>query len=108
MSGEQLDIDLGVIGGSHAAEKLPSLTAGVWPGLVGRYRALVAPCTEAPEAFHLASLIAAVGCLIGRKVWVCTPHETFPNFYCLLVGTTGHTRKTTSYQFALKLLDDAS
>jgi hypothetical protein len=79
-----------------------------WRGLARRYRDLVGPCTEAPEAFHLASLIAAAGCLIGRKAWICTPHPTFPNFYCLLIGKTGHTRKTTAYKFALDLLGDAS
>jgi hypothetical protein len=79
-----------------------------WRGLAGRYRDVVSPCTEAPDAFHLGSFLAAVGCLIGRKAWICTPHKTYPNFYCLLVGKTGHTRKTTAYQFALNLLSEAS
>jgi hypothetical protein len=83
------------------------LPPAAWRGLTGRYRDLVAPCTEAPEAFHLGSVIAAIGCLIGRKAWVVTPHKSFPNFYCMLVGETGHTRKSTAYQFALTLLEDA-
>lgn len=78
-----------------------------WRGLLGRYRDLVAPCTEAPEVFHLGSAIAAVGCLIGRKAWIVNPHNSFTNFYNMLVGRTGNTRKTTAYQFALKLLQDA-
>jgi len=88
--------------------KVALLPQVAWSGLVQRYRDLVAPSTEAPPAFHLGCFIAAVGCLIGRKAWVCTPHPTFPNFYSLLVGTTAHTRKTTAYQFALGLLEDAS
>jgi hypothetical protein len=79
-----------------------------WTGQIKRYRDLIAPCTEAPEAFHLGCFIAAVGCLIGRRAWVCTPHATYPNSYSLLVGTTAYTRKTTAYQFALGLLEDAS
>jgi hypothetical protein len=50
----------------------------VWSGLAGRYRDIVGPCTEAPEAFHLGSFLAVVGCLMGRKAWVCTPHNTPP------------------------------
>ena len=78
-----------------------------WRGLVGRYCDVVSPCTEAPDVFHLGSFIAAVGCLIGRKVWVCSPHRVYPNFYSLLVGKTANARKTTAYQFAIDLFDEA-
>jgi hypothetical protein len=84
----------------------PHLPHAAWKGLIGRYRDLVAPCTEAPEAFHLGAAIAAIGCLIGRKAWIVTPRKCFPNFYCMLVGKTGHTRKTTAYQYATDLLSD--
>jgi hypothetical protein len=63
-----------------AGPRLPDI---VWQGLVGRYRDIVGPCTEAPDVFHLGSLIAALGCLIGRRAWICTPHATYPNFYSL-------------------------
>jgi len=82
-----------------------ALSAVAWRGLAGRYRDIVSPCTEAPDVFHLASFIAAVGCLVGRKAWVCCPHRTYPNFYCLLVGKTANARKTTAYQFALDLFE---
>jgi len=88
-----------------AASAIPVLPDIAWRGLVGRYRDVVSPCTEAPDVFHLASFIAAVGCLIGRKAWVCCPHRTYPNFYCLLVGKTANARKTTAYQFALDLFE---
>jgi hypothetical protein len=91
-----------------AEPQLARLPEIAWTGLVKRYRDLVAPCTEAPEAFHLGCLIAAVGCLIGRRAWVVTPHATYPNFYSLLVGSTANTRKSTAYQFALGLREDAS
>jgi hypothetical protein len=77
-----------------------------WRGLVGRYRDVVAPCTEAPEVFHLGSFVAAVGCLIGRRAWVRAPQHIFPNYYCLLVGKTANARKTTAYQFAVDLFDE--
>ncbi len=82
------------------------LPDAAWRGLIGRYRNVVAPCTEAPEVFHLGSFIAAVGCLIGRRAWVCSPQRVYPNFYSLLVGKTAKARKTTAYQFALDLFDE--
>src|SRR5579863_7050955 len=87
------------------AVTVPTLDAVAWRGLAGSYRDIVSPCTEAPDAFHLASFIAAVGCLIGRKAWVCCPHQTYPNFYSLLIGKTANARKTTAYQFALDLFE---
>ncbi len=89
-----------------AASAIPVLPDPAWRGLVGRYRDVVSPCTEAPDVFHLASFIAAVGCLIGRRAWVYAPHAIYPNFYCLLIGRTANARKTTAYQFALNLCDD--
>jgi hypothetical protein len=89
-------------------QTVPSLPEVAWRGMMGRYRNLVEPCTEAPAAFHLGSFLAAVGCLIGRRAWFHSPHRTYPNFFCLLIGKTGHTRKTTAYQFALNLLSDCS
>jgi hypothetical protein len=79
-----------------------------WTGLLARYRDLVGPCTEAPPEFHYASFIAAVGCLVGRKAWINNPHPIYPNFYSLLIGETAQARKTTAYQFALRLLDDGA
>jgi hypothetical protein len=84
---------------------LIKLNDAAWRGLPRRYRDVVSPCTEAPDVFHLASFIAAVGCLVGRKAWVCCPHRTYPNFYCLLVGKTATARKSTAYQFALDLFE---
>jgi hypothetical protein len=88
------------------ASGTPVLPDLAWSGLIGRYREIVSPCTEAPDVFHLASFIAAVGCLIGRRAWVHSPHAIYPNFYCLLIGRTANARKTTAYQFALNLCDD--
>src|SRR4051794_29937519 len=76
-----------------------------WTGLIRRYRDLIVPSTEAPDVFHFGSFIAAVGCLVGRKAWVCYPHEIYLNFYNLLVGVTGQTRKTTAYQFATRFME---
>jgi hypothetical protein len=89
--------------------KLPmQLPAIVWSAIPQRYLDLVGPCTEAPVEFHLITLIVAIGCLIGRRCWVMMPHATFPNFYALLIGETGDSRKTTAYRFGIDLLRDVS
>jgi hypothetical protein len=87
-------------------EGIAKLGNVAWRGLAGHYRDVVSPCTEAPAVFHLGSFFAAVGCLIGRKAWVCSPQRIYPNFYCLLVGKTAKARKTTAYQFALDLFEE--
>ena len=86
------------------APTFTKLNEVAWRGLIGRYRDIVSPCTEAPDVFHLGSFLAAVGCLIGRRAWICSPHPVYPNFFCLLIGRTSSARKTTAYQFALDLL----
>jgi hypothetical protein len=88
-----------------AAPAFTKLNEVAWRGLMGRYRDVVSPCTEAPDVFHLGSFVAAVGCLVGRKAWVRSPHHVYPNFYSLLVGKTANARKTTAYQFAIDLFD---
>ncbi|HEY4359510.1 MAG TPA: hypothetical protein VGN17_01000 [Bryobacteraceae bacterium] len=40
--------------------------------------------------------------------WICNPHPVYPNFFSLLVGKTAQARKTTAYEFALKLLQEAT
>ena len=87
---------------------MPELPEIVWTGLAAEYGALVADCTEAPRAFHLASLFAAAGCLLGRNVWMETPHRIFANSYSLLIGETGFARKTTAARFATKLAHEAA
>src|SRR5262249_55883430 len=86
---------------SAAELEVPSI---VWTGPTQRYLELVGPCTEARAEFRLATLITVVGSLLGRRCWVSQPHPTYPNFYTLLVGTTGDTRKTTAYRFGVNLL----
>jgi len=84
----------------------PQLPQCVWSGLAGEYLDIVKECTEAPDEFHLAGFLTAVGCLMGRRAWFRNPHPTYSNFYSLLVGDTALARKSTAYAFAVNLLRD--
>ncbi|MBA3556893.1 MAG: DUF3987 domain-containing protein, partial [Gemmatimonadales bacterium] len=69
-------------------------------GWFAEYRALMAPTTEAPDAFHLGCSLALVGMLLGRRVWTYNAGRHFPNLYVVLVGPTGRSRKDTAMDSA--------
>jgi len=80
------------------------LPEAAWSGPFGQWRDTVAPCTEAPHEFLYASFLVALGMMLGRNVWRSTPRPIYPNFYVLLLGQTGDSRKSTSLWFAEELL----
>jgi len=75
-----------------------------WSGIFGQWRDIVAPCTEAPLEFLYASFLVALGMMLGRNVWRSSPRPIYPNFYVLLLGQTGDSRKSTALWFAEELL----
>jgi hypothetical protein len=85
----------------------PQLPASAWDGLVGEYRDLVGPTTEAPDEFHFAAFMVSAGLLIGRRLRVHYGNPLYANLYSLMVGQTGVTRKTTSQRRASGLAADA-
>lgn len=75
-----------------------------WTGLFAKWRDIVAPCTEASlESLWSAFLIAA-GLILGRSVWRSSPRPLYPNFFLLLLGQTGDSRKSTVIWLAEELL----
>ena len=80
-------------------EDLPPFPSGAWVGLLDDYRYLVGPSTEAPDSFHYAILVASLGACLGRSFFLRIPHPLYMNFYFLLVGQTGETRKSTALQY---------
>ncbi len=75
-----------------------------WTGLFGRWRDITAPCTEAPLESLWGALLLAAGMIIGRNAWRESPRPLYPNFYLLLVGQTGDSRKSTVMWLACQLL----
>ena len=75
-----------------------------WAGLFGKWRDTVAPCTEASLESLWAAFLLAAGLILGRSVWRSSPRPIYPNFYLLLLGQTGDSRKSTVLWFAEELL----
>ena len=82
------------------------LPAIAWRGSFRDYRDMVAPTTEAADAFHYAAFLQVIGCTIGRRLHVYHADRQFPNFYTCLVGRSGLTRKDTTWSRAEGVLND--
>lgn len=52
--------------------------------------------TEIPEIFALWCAIAGISCGLGRRVWLdMGTYKIYPNFYIILVASSGRYRKST-------------
>src|SRR5688500_17925764 len=87
----------------HDAEAL-AFPEAAWTGLFAKWREIAAPCTEAPLESLWAAFLLTVGLLLGRDVWRSSPRPLYPNFYELLLGKTGDSRKSTVIWLAEELL----
>jgi hypothetical protein len=76
-----------------------------WTGLFARWRDVVAPCTEAALENLWSAFLLAAGLAIGRTAWRESPQRLYPNFYLLLIGQTGDSRKSTVLWLASELLE---
>lgn len=75
-----------------------------WRGLFGQWRDVVAPCTEASLESLWGAFLVAAGLMLGRNAWKESPRRLYPNFYLLLLGQTGDSRKSTVLWLAGELL----
>ncbi len=89
-----------------AEDRHTAFPVAAWTGLFARWRDMVAPCTEAALENLWAGFVIAVGLMLGRNVWMAhgTTRPLFPNFYVLLVGRTGDSRKSTVLWLTSELL----
>ena len=68
------------------------------------YLDLVEPTTEAPDAFHVASAMSIIGACIGKRVGLMhTSDRLYANFYTLLIGPSGRSRKDTAIRRMISL-----
>jgi hypothetical protein len=75
-----------------------------WAGFFGQWRDMIGSRTEAPTEYLWGAFLLAAGVMIGRSAWRDSPPPLFPNFYLLLTGRTGDSRKSTVLWFAEQLL----
>lgn len=84
---------------------VPPPTSG-FRGWIGEYANLMAPTTEAPNAFHLGVGLTVAGAILGRDVWCPYGEPTRANLFTLLVGKSGKTRKDTAIRRGTRLITD--
>jgi len=85
-----------------ASLELPAIA---WRGLFKDYLDMVAPTTEATDAFHYAAFLQVFGCTLGRRLHVYHAGRQFPNFYTCLIGRSGASRKDTSFKPGRDMLE---
>lgn len=84
---------------------LETLPDAVWSNpLATEYVRRVGTCTEAPDSFHLAGFLAAVGIGLGRSVWATQSRRIYPNLYLAIIGDSGRGRKSTALHMAIEML----
>jgi DnaB helicase-like protein/uncharacterized protein DUF3987 len=82
--------------------KPPTLPPSAWPEMAERYRDIISPTTNAPDSFHLASFLTAVGAALGRSISITISELIFPNLWTVLVGEAGSSRKGTAMKKATR------
>ena len=87
-----------------AAPVIPPFPEAAWTGLFREYRDIVGPTTEAPDVFHYFGFATAFGATLGRRRYVYHAVKLFPNFYVVLVGRSGLSRKDTARSRARRLM----
>jgi hypothetical protein len=85
-------------------EQLQKFPEIAWRGLFARWRDTVAPCTEAPLETLWSVLLLVAGMVTGRNAWRSSPRPLYPNFFLLILGQTGDSRKSTIMWLACELL----
>lgn len=77
---------------------------GAIVGWLREYVDLAEPTTESSESFHAACMLTVLGACIGKRVGVFhASNALYANFYTLLIGRSGHSRKDTAIGRALKM-----
>ncbi|MCI0372651.1 MAG: DUF3987 domain-containing protein, partial [candidate division NC10 bacterium] len=92
--------------GAGSSGGLPTFPEALREGLVAQWLGLFPAVTEAPDCFHWGVFLACTGLALGRRLYLAMPKRIYPNFYCLLLGRAGATRKSTALHFGIRLLED--
>jgi putative DNA primase/helicase len=86
--------------------EMPALPECAWQGPFSIWDEIVTPCTESPREYLWASCLVTIGLVLGRNIRIENPRPLFPNFYIILIGSTGDDRKSTALYFAGHGLDE--
>lgn len=72
-----------------------------WLIVTDDYRRAIDGVTEAADEHHYFALLAVIGAILGRRVWIDYAYPLFPNFYSLNIGRSGSTKKTSAIRIAV-------
>jgi hypothetical protein len=85
---------------------IPELPESVWRGIFADYRELMSPTSEASDTYHFAAFLTTIGALLGRSVMIYYAGPLYPNFYVVIEGRTGISRKSSAIRTAVKTIHD--
>jgi len=111
--GKKASVSLGSVKVGKKTEKQQSHLAAFRPtelpaesvyGWFAEYLDHVEPTTESPNSFHMAAALTIVGACIGKRVGLFHASDRlYPNFYTLLIGPSGRSRKDTAIRRMLDM-----
>jgi hypothetical protein len=82
----------------HPLDFPPSLRREAFHGVAGQIVKMIEPHTEADPAALLVQLLAAIGNIVGRNVWILADGARHHlNLFATVVGATSKGRKGTSW-----------
>ena len=91
----------------HPLDFPPSLRREAFHGVSGQIVKMIEPHTEADPAALLVQLLASIGNIVGRNVWICADGARHHlNLFATVVGATSKGRKGTSWSQIERILGE--
>ena len=95
------------INGSFPSAGLKGLPEEVWCDFLEMFRRWVEPTTDSSFEYIFAVAMQTLGLAMGRSVSVSYGSLLYPNFYFVLVGPPGRSRKTTIVSRGVEVIAEA-
>src|SRR5690348_5603679 len=82
----------------------PKAPEEAWCGLAKEYRKVIGPRIESSDNFNLAGFLTMAGAGLGKSVHMNQGGIIYPNFYTVIVGESGWSRKSLAMAPILDLI----
>jgi hypothetical protein len=79
----------------------------VYSGWAGKYSAAMSRITEPPRSFFYFSALTCLGTVMSGRITLASEILPQPRLYCILLGESGDTRKSTAIKMTLNFFQDA-
>jgi hypothetical protein len=101
------DVQNGQLEEAGAQSGTPEFPPTVMSGLAGYFTQIYGSHLEPPEQFFYMSYLALLGLAVGHKLTLSSQRRYRPNFYMVLLGESGKTRKSTAIEETVGFFTDA-